>query len=377
MDSCERDNVFSAARIYDAVTRLYSAVPYKHFKGGYAFPAWHFYLEMTRRCNLRCKMCQYVDWLENTPKAEQKVGELSTEEWLGVIDQLPRLSLATFTGGEPTVRGDFLELLARASTRTRTHVITNGTTLREKNVSAMVDLAPRRLGFGGLNFLGTSIEGPGERHDAIRRLDGAFERSMAGMRAVRDARDKVGKQWPMLHATTVIRDENVDVLHELTAMLKEGGIDVMNLVTETRMHDLPDLGEVDPATFKTEDVNWPRIDRAQLTEALDRTVATAREVGIGLRMPRMPREDVIDYYDEGVGLGEYECRNAWNTLIIGRQGNAYPCWIARVGNVRENTIKEIWNGAEMRAFRKTCQKHLFAMCPGCCFLEHKSRRTAT
>jgi radical SAM protein with 4Fe4S-binding SPASM domain len=234
-----------------------------------------------------------------------------------------------------------------------------------------------RFGRTGLNFLGTSIEGPGERHDAIRRLDGAFERSMEGMRAVRDARGKAGKRCPMLHATTVIQDENVDVLHELPAMLKEGGIDVMNLVTETRMHDLPGLGEADPASFKKEDMHWPKVDRAQLTEALDRTAAAAKEAGIGLRMPRMPRKDIIDYYEEGIALEDYECRNAWNTLIIGRQGSVYPCWIVRVGNVRENSIKEIWNGPAMRAFRQTCQKHLFAMCPGCCFLEHKSKRTAT
>ncbi|HOK90953.1 MAG TPA: SPASM domain-containing protein, partial [Candidatus Hydrogenedentes bacterium] len=92
---------------------------------------------------------------------------------------------------------------------------------------------------------------------------------------------------------------------------------------------------------------------------------------------RMPRQDLLDYYDgTGINLKNYECRNAWNTLIVGRTGDAYPCWIIKVGNVREQTLKEIWNNAIMRKFRQTCQKKLFAMCPGCCFLDHKSGATA-
>ena len=97
---------------------------------------------------------------------------------------------------------------------------------------------------------------------------------------------------------------------------------------------------------------------------------------IELRLPRMPRAELLKYYDGGINLKDYECRNAWNTLFIGRQGNAYPCWIQKVGNVREQSLKEIWNGMQIREFRQLCQKKLFAMCPGCCFLDHKAQRDA-
>jgi radical SAM protein with 4Fe4S-binding SPASM domain len=141
------------------------------------------------------------------------------------------------------------------------------------------------------------------------------------------------------------------------------------------MHDLPNLGDVDPSIYNTEDIRWPKIDRRALSEALDRTEAEARRVGVELRTPRMPREELLNYYDGGINLRHYECRNAWNTLIIGRQGNAYPCWIQKVGNVREQSLRELWNNATMRGFRQTCQKKLFAMCPGCCFLDHKHVRS--
>ena len=71
--------------------------------------------------------------------------------------------------------------------------------------------------------------------------------------------------------------------------LDDAGATVLNLVTETRMHELPGLGEVDPKSFSPNDLHRPRIDRRLLAEALDKTVAAARDAGIEFRMPRMPR----------------------------------------------------------------------------------------
>lgn len=368
---------FHLARLYDFAQRMYSEVPYRYLHGGQSFPAWHYFIEVTRRCNLRCKMCQYIDWLENVPIREQKQGELSTAEWLSVIRQIPRFSLITFTGGEAFVRKDFMELLTAASRRTRTHFISNTTMLPEERAEAIVALAPRHTGGVGFNFAGTSIEGPGDRHDEIRKMTGAWDRSMAGIRRLRDFRDATGKACPHIHVTTVIQRDNVDVLHHMPAMVKEAGVDVLNLVTETRMHDLPGFGEVDPSVFNREDIDWPRINRSELSAALNRTLEAARDAGIEVRLPRMPRQDLLDYYDgRAIDLKAYQCRNAWNTLIIGRLGDAYPCWLQKVGNVRENSLRELWHNAEMRAFRQTCQKKLFAPCPGCCFLEHKGEQLA-
>ena len=128
--------------LYDALQRAYSEAPYRAFKSGRAFPAWHYLFEVTRRCNLRCRMCQYINWLENATPEEQREGELTTEEWKHVIDQTGRISFITFTGGEPLIRPDFLELLAYASRKSHTHYISNATMLTEKAAEASVACAP-------------------------------------------------------------------------------------------------------------------------------------------------------------------------------------------------------------------------------------------
>jgi radical SAM protein with 4Fe4S-binding SPASM domain len=357
-------------KLYELIKHGYSAIPYRFFRNGAALPPLHYILELTRRCNLRCQMCQYIDWLKSTPGAEQREGELSTEEWHGVIDQIPGRSLITFTGGEVYVRQDFPELLEHAC-RSRVHIISNTTMMTEERAQHAVSLAPKRLGGRGLNFVGTSIDAPQERHDTIRQMVGAYDKSVAGVQALVRLRDGSGKRCPLIHVTTVIQKANVDCLHEMPALMKAAGADVLNLVTETRTFDVPNLGEVDPREIRPESIVPPRIERQILSEALRRTEQEAARAGIELRLPRMPRKVLLDYYESSIDLADFECRTAWSALNVGYQGNVYPCFIMKVGSVREEPLNALWNGERMRRFRRACRKGLFPTCPGCCFIEHK------
>jgi MoaA/NifB/PqqE/SkfB family radical SAM enzyme len=360
--------------LYDALQRAYSEAPYRAFKSGRAFPAWHYLFEVTRRCNLRCRMCQYISWLETATGEEQRAGELSTVEWKHIIDQTGRISFITFTGGEPLIRPDFLELLAYASCKSRTHYISNATMLTESAATASVACAPRWLGGRGLNFIGVSLEGPCEIHDAIRQQPGAFERSTQGIHTLTEVRGNAKKACPLVHITTVIQQSNVAALEHLPEIVKSIGGDVLNLVTESRMHDLPGIGERPYGAWKQEDVCWPRIDRKALEKAFVKTDEAAQKHGVEVRWPRMPREELLLYYDGNIDVKQYTCRSPWNTLIIGRTGDAFPCWLKKIGNVREHSLQELWNSEQTLSFRRACRKNLFPVCPGCCFLEYAPKQ---
>lgn len=374
MNASEQNAQGSITRLYRTVTRLYTELPYRFSRSGRAFPAWHFFFEITRRCNLRCKMCQYIQWLQNTPAREQREGELTTGEWHNVIDQTGRFSLITFTGGEVYVRRDFEELFEHACAKRRVHFISNATMLTEARARRCVELAPRRLGGRGFNFAGVSLDGPREVHDVIRAQSGAFDKSVNGIKALSAFRRESGKTCPLIHVSTVIQRDNVDVLHEMPRLVAEIGGDVLNLLTEMRSHDIQELGHVDPATISRADIASPRIDRTQLARALVRTQEAARAAGIELRTPRMPFEDVLNHYDGGYDLGAFECRAVWNNCYVGSKGNVYPCFIMKVGNVREQSLGEIWNGSKMREFRRRRREGGFAACRGCCELEHAGKR---
>lgn len=359
------------AAMYRKLNRAYSAVPYRFSKSGRAFPTWHYHFEVTRRCNLRCKMCQYIDWLETTPTKVQADGELTTEEWIDVIDQTGPFSLITFTGGEVFVRKDFMKIFEHACSKRRVHFITNATMLTEERAQRCVELAPARMMGKGFFFAGISIDGTRDVHDVIRAQKGSFDKSINGIKALSRYRDEMGKKYPLIHINTVIQTESLDCLPEMPAIARDAGANVLNLLTEIRSHDLPDLGHVDPSSFSREDLKHPTVDRKKLDYALRKTMAEAEKHGIEVRLPRMPYEEVLNHYDQGYDLTEFECRAVWVNMYVGSKGGVYPCFIYKAGNVRENSLKEIRNNMGIRDFRNRRRESGFAVCRGCCDIEHK------
>ena len=372
MSSSNFERRWSAARLYRFAKKSYTWLPYTFSKNGYAFPTWHYYLEVTRRCNLHCQMCVFINWFRNTPVPLQREGELTTEEWFRVIDQVRRFSLVTFTGGEPFMRDDFLELLARASAKTRTHVISNAVLMTEDRAKRLVELAPRKIGGVGFNFAGVSIEGPAEVHDAIRGMPGAFKRSTENVKRLLELRDSAGKKCPMIHMTSVIQDANLDTLAEMPRIASEAGADVLNLTLELRTLTTEGLGAVDPASYEMSQVEFPHANPERVAKALRETRAAAAKVGIELRTPDMPDDVIVQYYSGKMDLRNFHCPGIWTEIIVSAKGDVWPpCWLMKAGNVREKDLKEIWNGPEFRAFRRKIRNGLCAPCLGCCSLAYK------
>src|SRR5438128_732638 len=63
-------------------------------------------IELTRRCNLRCRMCHTY---ELEPRHELSVAELRA-----ILAQMPRLNWLDLTGGELFLRKDAVELIEAA-----------------------------------------------------------------------------------------------------------------------------------------------------------------------------------------------------------------------------------------------------------------------
>jgi len=360
----------NAAALHRLALRLHRWLPYRLGLGGRAFPAMHYYLELTRRCNLRCTMCQYIEWLKNTPAQEQREGELSTEEWHGVIDQIPWYSLITLTGGEPLLRKDFAEILGHACARHRTHFISNATLMDEERARVCAEAGAKRLGGAGLNFVGVSLDGPEAVHDEIRAMPGGFRKSAEGIGRLLAHRDRLKRQCPLVHVTTVIQEKNLEHLAAMPGVAKSLGADVLNFTLEVRIHELDGFSRTDPGQYRRGDLMIPSLDAERLRSALAATRRAAAEAGVELRMPNMPDEAIIRYYNGDPQLDAMRCGFIWSGMFVGCKGILYPCWLQPVGDVRKQRLRAVWNNAEMRAFRRRVRKGLFIPCAGCCFLVH-------
>lgn len=134
---------------------------------------------VTARCNLTCEHC-YAAVSGPQP-------ELSTEQARGVLDDLAAFGcpVVLFSGGEPFVRADLLELAEYAVSKgLRVVFSTNGTLITEEKAAAI-----KRI---GASYVGISLDGREAVHDRFRRTPGAYQAALRGIRICRDAGIKVG-----------------------------------------------------------------------------------------------------------------------------------------------------------------------------------------
>ncbi len=139
---------------------------------------------VTRRCNLKCVHCY------SGSEDKDYGGELSFDEGKALIEDLAEFGspVILFSGGEPLVRKDILDLIRYASSCGRRAVLsTNGTLITPDIAGALKDI--------GLSYVGISLDGLEQTHDQFRGVPGTFPRAMNAIENCQAAGLKVGLRF--------------------------------------------------------------------------------------------------------------------------------------------------------------------------------------
>ena len=135
-------------------------------------------LDVTYRCNERCVHC-YLDHDDH--------GEMTTAEIKDVLDQVAEAGVffLTLSGGEVLMRMDFFEIVEHARALLfDVKIKTNAFMIREPEADRILDL--------GVRVVQVSIYSHrSEVHDAITKLPGSLQRSIAGIRLLQSRGVKV------------------------------------------------------------------------------------------------------------------------------------------------------------------------------------------
>jgi radical SAM protein with 4Fe4S-binding SPASM domain len=121
-------------------------------------------IETTKKCNLNCIHCG------SDCKYATTNNELSIREWQGIIFQLSEMKVEkiVFSGGEPTLKKGFEELLSCAGTMgLKFGFISNG-------LLPFEDFLQRVIGRYSPFAVGLSIDGLKKNHNKIRRNDNSW-----------------------------------------------------------------------------------------------------------------------------------------------------------------------------------------------------------
>ncbi len=138
----------------------------------------YLFFEISRRCNIHCRYCG-----SGCTPAERQ-GELSTQEWIDIIDQLaedfdPKRVMIAVTGGEPLFRKDIFEIFAHLHKRGFPYgMVTNSTLLNAETAKKLVEV--------GMNSMSLSLDSIPEVNDAIRGK-GTAQHAVDAIRYLREA----------------------------------------------------------------------------------------------------------------------------------------------------------------------------------------------
>lgn len=314
---------------------------------------------ITQRCNLRCQHC-YASGIPDTSQ------ELSTQACRQAIDGFAAFGcpVVLFSGGEPFVRPDVLDLAAYARERGLRVVFSTNGTLITPEVAARIHTI-------GASYVGISIDGVRKTHDAFRGVPGAYDRSLAAIRACRDAGVKVGLRVTLTRANVkeipaifqLMREERIPriCLYHLVYSGRGANLRANDLSHEETRQALDRIIDETAASFNAEHP----LEVLTVDNHADAPYLWMRMVREG--HPRA--NDVLQLLHMNGG------NSSGNGLsCVSWDGTVYPDQFWRdkpLGNVQEKPFGEIWgnppSGSLLAALREK-PKHVTGRCKTCRFL---------
>jgi len=315
---------------------------------------------VTRACNLKCVHC-YARAVDRTHERE-----LNHEQGLGLIDDMAAFGapVVLFSGGEPLMRPDLVELASYAVSKGMRAVIsTNGTLISKDKAKELKEV--------GLSYVGVSLDGMEEVNDRFRGRKGAFKDAMAGIINCQEVGLKVGLRFTINRMNTAEIPRIFDLLEEY----RIPRVCFYHLVYAGRGSDLVDddldHGEtrkvVDLIIDRTKDLH----DRGMAKEVL--TVDNhADGPYVYLRMlgennPRAEEVLTLLKMNEGNSSGRGIGCVSWDGSV-----HADQFWRhCSFGNVLERPFSEIWSDLTNPLMKKLKEKkrHVKGRCAKCRWLD--------
>jgi radical SAM protein with 4Fe4S-binding SPASM domain len=304
--------------------------------------------ELTLACNLRCRHC-------GSRAGVARPDELTAAEATKVADDLAALGAerVTLSGGEPTLRPDWLELGARLTRHgVRVNVISNGRTWDDA-----LSAGAREAGLESVAF---SLDGLEAAHDQVRR-PGSFAEVVRAFRVAAAA-------GLATSAVSHVNRLNLGQLGAMHALLGDLGVASWQI----------QLGN--PAGTMSENRDLVLEPR----DLLEVVPEVARLRGLPGR-PRVYAADNLGYYgdferelrDQGARVWFWVgCRAGCQVLGIESNGNVKGCLSLPSaangvqafieGNVRDRPLVDIWNDPGAFAYnRQFREEQLTGFCATC------------
>ena len=273
-------------------------------------------LELTHVCNLDCVMCY------NVPLGEP---ELSTAEWLDVLEQLAAAGALrlTLSGGEILARRDFFTIAERARLLGfALNLKTNGTLITEAAADRLAALDPVQV---DISLLGATDA----TFDAVAGSRHTLSRVLRGVRLLQERGVRVKLNTLLLNLNLAERQQMVDLAQELGVVYEQ----VLKISADDNGQDRASQHQLS----RQQMVSAYQADRTPFELAVRQAASRTCQVGL-------------------------------TSCVISPYGEVYPCielrvLAGRLTGVHRQPFAEIWRTAPV--LQDLRSRHTYGNLPEC------------
>jgi MoaA/NifB/PqqE/SkfB family radical SAM enzyme len=308
--------------------------------------------EISYVCNLACPTC--FRW---TAKPDEH--ELDSKQWKEVLQKLKAwlgTFNLTFTGGEPFLRKDLLDIIRFASANgIVTTVVSNGS-LIDKTLA-------REILASGLDGLALSLNSLKRHiHNQTRGTNGSYDEVMT---AIENLKERKGMRLSL--STTVVR-ENIGELIDMVEFVKSAGLYGIHFQPIMPAFILPTFNKA--GEFKQVSTGVPYrnllkraevIDEDGIDRVFNRLIAMTQR-GEPIISSAGHLREIVRYLKDPTNpeILENVCQVGVKNFNIDPFGNVRLCSIMEiVGNITKESPYEIWrshNASSQRENIRACEK---------------------
>lgn len=291
---------------------------------------------VTYRCNLHCRMCDLP--LHASCQTQARIAEWDTPKMLDIIHEFAALGVPGigFTGGEPLLREDIFELLARTRQLGMiTHLNTNGWLLGEEQARKIVSI--------GVDSVNISLDGAtASTHDHIRQQPGSFDRAVAAVERLVHERKLRGAQV-RVKTVTVLDASNIEEVPAMVALSRTLGTDCIEFIPRQPF-----------ANEKKADV----LDSALMNRVEAAVDYLLHNMDDRVRLENSPAHLRLFASSFAGNPSPVRCRAGYNSLAVDCYGEVFPCvpwinWGKSIGNVRDKGLADFWFSEEYQRKRNS------------------------
>jgi radical SAM protein with 4Fe4S-binding SPASM domain len=313
-------------------------------------------IEVTDMCNLRCKYCYVSAGISGTGIMNYTIYTKVINNINTVKDAMPKVGI-TFTGGEPLLHSDVVEMIKYAKERDidRVSIVTNATLLTERLSEKLIN--------AGIDWIAISLDSYRKEVNDALRGEGTYDKVINALKIL--SQYSIYKSLAVTPTAINITKENVVNIIELARKFGVNSI-VFNMIMPSgymKKHSnlMPEYQEY---------VKFVELIESEIvTKYYGDIEIFGGEPWSGLFDPIMKfgRIILVSKFDPNTRA----CSAGISTIGVFSDGRATPCLMLRsekyiIGDLTKDRLIDIWNHQLLLRMRNEPKR----MCASCSYVRY-------